>query len=284
MDFLVGGCLRDIILGKPPKDYDIISDAHVPFEPKVVLGKDVLTYRYIIAGKIVDVSSHLNLQKRDFPMNAMALDFQGNFYDPRGGLEDLFNRRLSVEKERLEEDPVRVLRAAKLCAELGLKPVGDKVDGLLLLRQVNEGRLYQEYLKMILSPECLKAVEILKDYFQLPLKVPSTNLPPLAPIRTSACEAHHYPELFGLPPKLTNLCWDLEHMNLSDPPACLCTHGKKAVWAALVQNKPKLIQLYKAWALFRHKAPKTPTAENPHKYYYDQCVAFLREKQELGDA
>ncbi|MGB4688039.1 MAG: CCA tRNA nucleotidyltransferase, partial [Coprothermobacter proteolyticus] len=100
MDFLVGGCLRDIILGKPPKDYDIISDAHVPFEPKVVLGKDVLTYRYIIGGKIVDVSSHLNLQKRDFPMNAMALDFQGNFYDPRGGLEDLFNRQLSVEKER----------------------------------------------------------------------------------------------------------------------------------------------------------------------------------------
>jgi len=41
MDFLVGGCLRDIILGKPPKDYDIISDAHVPFEPKVVLGKDI---------------------------------------------------------------------------------------------------------------------------------------------------------------------------------------------------------------------------------------------------
>jgi len=37
-------------------------------------------------------------------MNAMALDFQGNFYDPRGGLEDLFNRQLSVEKERLEED------------------------------------------------------------------------------------------------------------------------------------------------------------------------------------
>jgi len=48
-----------------------------------------------------------------------------------------------VEKERLEEDPVRILRAAKLCAELGLTPVGDKVDGLLLLRQVNEGELYQ---------------------------------------------------------------------------------------------------------------------------------------------
>jgi len=91
--------LRDIILGKPPKDYDIISDAHVPFEPKVVLGKDILTYRYIIGGKIVDVSSQLNLQKRDFPMNAMALDFQGNFYDPRGGLEDLFNKQLSVEKK-----------------------------------------------------------------------------------------------------------------------------------------------------------------------------------------
>jgi len=73
-------------------------------------------------------------------------------------------------------------------------------------------------------------------------------------------------------------------MNLSDPPACLCTHGKKAVWAALVQNKPEVIQLYKGWALFRHKAPKTPTAENLHKYYYDQCVAFLREKQEPGDA
>jgi len=229
-----------------------------PLNPRLFLGKDILTYRYIIGGKIVDVSSQLNLQKRDFPMNAMALDFQGNFYDPRGGLEDLFNRQLSVEKERLEEDPVRILRAAKLCAELGLTPVGDKVDGLLLLRQVNEGRLYQEYLKMILSPEWLKAVEILKDFFQLPLKVPSTNLPPLAPIRTSACEAHHYPELFCLPPKLTNLCWDLEHMNLSDPPACLCTHGKKAVWAALVQNKPEVIQLYKGGRYFVTKRLKHP--------------------------
>jgi len=63
--------------------------------------------------------------------------------------------------------------------------------------------------------------------------------------------------------KTDKLVLDLEHMNLADPPACLCTHGKKAVWAALVQNKPEVIQLYKAWALFRHKAPKTPTAENP---------------------
>jgi len=105
--------LRDIILGKPPKDYDIISDAHVPFEPKVVLGKDVLTYRYIIGGNIVDVSSHLNLQKRDFPMNAMALDFQGNFYDPRGGLEDLFNRQLSLEKRKAGRRPSKDFKSCQ---------------------------------------------------------------------------------------------------------------------------------------------------------------------------
>jgi len=67
-------------------------------------------------------------------------------------------------------------------------------------------------------------------------------------------------------------------MDLADPPACLCTHGKKAVWAALVQNKPEVIQLYKACALFRHKAPKTPTAENPHKHYYDQLRSIFKRK------
>jgi len=72
-------------------------------------------------------------------------------------------------------------------------------------------------------------------------------------------------------------------MDLADPPACLCTHGKKAVWAALVQSKPEVIQLYKAWHCFVTERQNTHCRE-PHKHYYDQCVAFLREKQEPGDA
>jgi len=284
MDYLVGGCLRDIILGIPPKDYDIISRSFPPFEPKAVLGKDVLTYRYVIRGKIVDVSSQLNLEKRDFPMNAMALDFEGSFYDPRGGLEDLFSGRLTITEDRLEEDPVRILRAAKLCAEFGLTPTGDTVGAFSLLQKANKGRLYQEYLKLILSPHWLRAMEILRDFFQLPLQVAVSNLPPVVPVRTAACNAHHYPDLLGLPANLTKMCWDLESMDLSDPPSCLCTHGKKAVWAALVQNKPEILTLYKAWAWYRHRVPKATCQQgNPRKDYFDQCVAFLRQKQELSD-
>jgi len=118
----------------------------------------------------------------------------------------------------------------------------------------------------------------LKDFFQLPLKVPSTNLPPLAPIRTSACEAHHYPRAVWFTSKTDKLVLGFGAHGPCDPPACLCTHGKKAVWAALVQNKPEVIQLYKRGHCFVTEHLKHPRQRSPTSTTTTQCVAFLKRK------
>lgn len=268
--------MRDICLAKPPKDYDIITSELPPFPPKAVLGKDIKTYRYLIQGVTVDVSFELNLDKRDFPINAIALDFDGNVKDPRMGMEDLFMKRITLTKERLQEDPVRIFRCAKLCAELNFAPEGEKIDPSLL-ETVSEGRLFQEYLKLILSPNWIKAVEVLTDFFALPLKLPQRHLPPIVEVRTAACQSYLNPRLFGLPSSLVKTAEELSNMELSNPALALCSHGKKAVRAALVQNDDEVISLYKQWALFRHRQTKVLQNNRKHEDYITQCISFINE-------
>ncbi|NPV88372.1 CCA tRNA nucleotidyltransferase [Coprothermobacteraceae bacterium] len=276
MDYLVGGTVRDLILGKQPLDYDIITDQLPELKPVAVLGKEEKTYRYLIGGLTVDISSKLNTDKRDFPLNAVAICSNGDVLDPRGGLEDLYHGVLRVERERIDEDPVRIFRAARLAAEFKLDIVGDAVS-YQGLTNIDRQRLYQEYLKVILSPHWLYAVAMLRLFFRLPLVPWEEELPPLVQLRTAAVRAHHHPQLFGLPDSLVELCTKLERMDLSDPAAAVCEHGKKAVWAALVQGRADVVPIYKCYALFRHRAEKTFVGRPTKQAYVEQCIAFIKK-------
>jgi tRNA nucleotidyltransferase (CCA-adding enzyme) len=147
--YLVGGCVRDELLGKSPQDYDVATSARpeqveslfprtVPTGLKhgtvTVLEKDtpveVTTFRveadyedHRRPNRVEFVSSlRLDLSRRDFTINAMAMDKNGRVIDPFGGAEDLRNqciRTVGNAEERFREDPLRMLRAARFAAQFG---------------------------------------------------------------------------------------------------------------------------------------------------------------------
>lgn len=149
--FLVGGGVRDIILGAGPKDWDFATSA-TPDQIKEVFANhdfkvnlvgatfgvviiddiEVATFRgdiYFGGGdKDVEITYvdtiHEDLKRRDFTFNAMALDLQGNLIDPHLGYRDLTSYRPLVRfvgnaNERINEDPNRILRAFRFATTLG---------------------------------------------------------------------------------------------------------------------------------------------------------------------
>ncbi len=159
--YVVGGAVRDILLGKHPHDYDIATSA-TPEDAVAVaqekgwqtidkLGKNFGTVLIVVKGMPMEVTtfrgerydkdSHRpaeiwkakNLQedckRRDFTINAMALDLRGILYDFHGGRKDLENRVLRTvgnAKKRFEEGALRMFRACRFVAELGFDYVDEK--------------------------------------------------------------------------------------------------------------------------------------------------------------
>ena len=132
---LVGGCVRDHARGAPVHDWDVASSAAPEqvlalFPRAVPIGLRFGTVMVPTASGPVDVTRfrgptlHDDLARRDFTLNAMAWDPRtGAAVDPFGGLADLRAGRLVAvgrAEERLAEDPLRALRAARIVAELSL--------------------------------------------------------------------------------------------------------------------------------------------------------------------
>lgn len=149
--FLVGGCVRDGIMGKPPKDYDIassalpeqilacFSDCHTLDNGikhgtvGVVFGKEcveITTYR--VDGEYTDCrhpdsvtfSGNLrdDLSRRDFTMNAVAFDEIAGYIDQFGGADDIKNgviRCVGDPMLRFSEDALRIMRALRFSSVLG---------------------------------------------------------------------------------------------------------------------------------------------------------------------
>ncbi|MFQ5944658.1 MAG: hypothetical protein ACE5NC_00195 [Anaerolineae bacterium] len=146
--FLVGGFLRDRLLGRDPQDLDLaVPEGAIPlarelgdllggsFFPldqardvgRVLLGGVDREFRLDVAsleGRTVEE----DLSRRDFTVNALAIDLQAplngaDVLDPHGGLQDLEDRVLrAVSKGAFREDPLRLLRGIRLAGELGLRP------------------------------------------------------------------------------------------------------------------------------------------------------------------
>lgn len=150
--YCVGGCVRDILLGKEPQDFDICTSAH-PEKTEEILKEfpvietgikhgtvtvlvdsepfEITTWR--IDGKYSDnrrpenvtftPSLEEDLKRRDFTINAMAFDGE-EVIDPFGGKEDLKNgiiRAVGDPNERFEEDALRILRALRFASKLGFE-------------------------------------------------------------------------------------------------------------------------------------------------------------------
>ncbi|MGG1659685.1 CCA tRNA nucleotidyltransferase [Brevibacillus sp. NRS-1366] len=158
--YFVGGCVRDWLLKRPVHDIDICTNAHpgdvillfpdhVPTGLKhgtvsVKMGKhlfEVTTYR--TEGKYEDyrrpvevqfVSElRLDLERRDFTMNAMAMDRNKSLQDPFCGQEDLaaqLVRAVGNARERFQEDALRLLRGVRFAAQLGFSIEKDTLTAM----------------------------------------------------------------------------------------------------------------------------------------------------------
>ena len=182
--WIVGGCVRDLLRGKEPKDWDVATDA-TPQEVQTAFAKvietgiqhgtvtvmveqrpyEVTTLRGESAysdGRRPDRVEFVNditadLARRDFTCNAIALDpLAGQVVDPFGGQRDLaagLLRAVGDPVERFAEDGLRVLRAARFAATLGarideptLRAMGDP-RSLATFRKVSPERIREEWLK-----------------------------------------------------------------------------------------------------------------------------------------
>lgn len=139
--YLVGGSVRDVFLGLPPFDFDVTTDAPPDAIPEVfpearrVGPIDVPVFILPNRTAPVEITSHYgrslsdDLSRRDFTVNAMALDIRGALYDSQNGSRDCALRVLRFcgePSERIREDPVRILRFARFAAALpGFSPSAD---------------------------------------------------------------------------------------------------------------------------------------------------------------
>jgi poly(A) polymerase len=202
--YLTGGAVRDMLLGKTPKDFDIATDAH-PAQVKKYFGNAfIIGRRFRLAhihfrgGKIIEVAtfrkdpgpaaaealpsgSALPLAfgtpaedawRRDITINAL-------FYDPTsatvidyvGGVADLRQERIRVigeAGERFREDPVRIWRVIRYAARLGFvigADVGAEIQKCRhLLANCSEARLFEEFLKDLQGPRTRSVVDVLRKF------------------------------------------------------------------------------------------------------------------------
>lgn len=175
--YLVGGCVRDISLGKAPLDWDIVVDCNLrelkglfPGQPS--FGFKDLVHSLIVSGYKIEFTTLRgkdlleDLSKRDFTMNALAYDLQEDrLYDPSGGISDLQRgilKAVGSPKERFIEDPLRMLRAIRFVSEFGLKvdknTLIEIVQGKERLKGVAVERVRDEIKKTLLGLHPYKAL------------------------------------------------------------------------------------------------------------------------------
>jgi tRNA nucleotidyltransferase/poly(A) polymerase len=195
--WVVGGGLRDALLGRPVSDVDVALDGDAEKAARALArthgaGRFRLSAGFgawrVHGGRLpftVDItpvqggSLDEDLSRRDFTVNALALPLGGDaqVVDRHGGLDDLAARRLRlVRPTALEADPVRVLRLARLARTLGFEVEPEtrgraRSDVSGLGRSAPE-RLMDELGRILALPEAWRAVELLDDLGALTALVP----------------------------------------------------------------------------------------------------------------
>jgi tRNA nucleotidyltransferase (CCA-adding enzyme) len=204
--YLVGGGVRDLLLGRDRADIDVAVEGDVGAVGQRLGGEvrtherfatatarlddleiDLATARaetYPSPGALPEVRPATiedDLARRDFTVNAMAVPLKGDpdLTDPHGGLADLERGELRVLHDRsFVDDPTRALRAARYAARYGFK-LEPETEALLRsadLSTVSEDRVERELLKLAAEPEAGRGFELLDDWGLIPLEPRASRL------------------------------------------------------------------------------------------------------------
>jgi len=199
--FAVGGCVRDLLLKKEPKDWDIATDA----KPKEVANLFSKTFEINKFGTVTvrTTSKKDNLQeieittfrteekysdkrhpdkvswaksltqdlkRRDFTINALALDSKGKLIDEFDGQKDLENkliRAVGKAEDRFREDALRLMRAVRFATVLDFKIEKKTLQAIKenanLLRFISKERIREELLKIIMAEKAAEGIELLRE-------------------------------------------------------------------------------------------------------------------------
>ena len=182
--YLVGGAIRELALGRSPRDYDFALEE--PYDAAKLEGlfqakgfplgkKPVQTLRIVAPDGVFDLTFLHNgiiedLARRDFTMNAVGYEIaSGDIFDPFGGLEDIGRRLIRYpRRESLAEDPLRMLKAVRHLSTLPGFSLDQDLQGAITEKKDLIGLTAPERLKyeldlIMLSQDPYKGVATLRD-------------------------------------------------------------------------------------------------------------------------
>jgi poly(A) polymerase len=215
--WLVGGAVRDALLGRRTADVDVVVDGDPERAARAVaraarraacfeLSREFGSWRVVAREHAwqVDVEPlrggtiEADLALRDFTVNAIAEPLAGGAtIDPLGGIDDLRARRLRMAGAgAFEDDPLRVLRLVRLALELELEPDADTVRSAgahaSRLREVSAERVFAELRRVIAAPRVRHGLELMDA-----LGATAAVLPELEALRGVEQSRYHHLDVHG---------------------------------------------------------------------------------------
>jgi len=214
--YLVGGCVRDLLMSRGPKDWDITTNA----KPEQIMGlfeKTVYENTFGTVGvclpanseagvshgtpegdvshvtTIIEVTPYRieakysdfrhpdevkfseniedDLKRRDFTVNALALNSKGHLIDLFDGIKDIKDKTLRAvgnPDDRFQEDALRMLRAVRFACQLGFSVSHETTESILknadLLEKISSERIRDEFIKIIMSPNSASGIVMLQKF------------------------------------------------------------------------------------------------------------------------
>ena len=226
---VVGGPVRDALLGRPTHDLDFTTNARPDDILQIVtpistarwdIGREFGTIGARISGEQVEITTYRSdeydgetrkpvvafgdtlegdLVRRDFTVNAMALRVPGpQLVDPTGGVEDLVGRVLRTPIDptvSFGDDPLRMMRAARFASQLEFDVVPRTLEAMSALRDtisiVSAERVQSELTRMLQTDDPVRGIRILVD-----TQIAEIVLPEIPALRLEVDEHHHHKDVY----------------------------------------------------------------------------------------
>ena len=184
--FMVGGCVRDCLLGLTPKDYDITTSA-LPniteslFEKTIPTGIKHGTITVVLDNENLEFVSNIkeDLSRRDFTVNALAYNNKEGLIDYFNGIDDIKNKTIKAvgdPNKRFQEDALRMLRAIRFSCQLGFKIYDSTYAAIKsnykLIKNISIERIRDELCKILTSDNPCDGLNLLKDTGILEIIIP----------------------------------------------------------------------------------------------------------------